>query len=757
MILLSMKRTCVFLIVILTTLHYSVVGQTTTDKQMDRFISSLMKRMTLDEKIGQLNLGGVGNPKVVGSAIGLDEAIRNGLVSAVGGFDPKAAEDAQRFTVENSRLKIPLITGLDVVHGYYTIFPIPLASACSWNIPLIEKSARVAAGEASSFGINWTFAPMVDICRDPRWGRIAEGAGEDPYLGSLIGQAMVRGFQGDDLKSPNTILACVKHFALYGASEAGRDYNTVSMDLVTMYNYFLPPYKASFDAGAGSGMSSFNVVNGIPATGNKWLLTDLLRDEWKFKGFMVSDANSVAEMGAHGMGNIQSITELAINAGLDMDMSSSLFVLCLKKAVKEKRVSIEQIDIACRRILEAKYKLGLFDDPFRYFNNGQSRAQVLSAENRDVARRLATESIVLLKNSENLLPISNYKEIAVVGPLGNVREELLGTWAYSYSKDKMNSVYEALREVLSAKCEVTYYQGANYIEDHCIYNGSFSEPTDSLIQHAIEGTRNADVIIAAVGEPASWSGEARSRVNPSLPDCQKKMLRELKKTGKPVVVVVLSGRPLILTEENDEFSTIVEAWHGGTMAGEALSDILTGKACPSGKITATFPRHLGQIPIYYNCLNTGRPYSDFWATTKYIDCSNEPLFPFGYGLSYNKYIYGKPSLSKIKAKGDKDSVAVRIDISNSGKYNGQEIVQLYIGDPIASISRPVMELKDFRKINLSPGETQTVTFTLTTEQLKFFNQALKYDWEGGEFNIFVGPNSRDLQKLTVLWEKYDNI
>lgn len=750
--LLDMKRIYIFYIIILAALHCTV-AKSATDKQMDRFIYSLMKRMTLEEKIGQLNLGGVGNPKVVGSAIGLDEAIRNGLVSAVGGSDPKAAEDAQRFAVENSRLKIPLMTGLDVIHGYYTIFPIPLASACSWNIPLIEESARIAANEASAFGINWTFSPMVDICRDPRWGRIAEGAGEDPFLGSLIGQAMVRGFQGDDLKKPNTILACVKHFALYGASEAGRDYNTVSMDPVTMYNYFLPPYKAAFDAGAGSGMSSFNVVNGIPATGNKWLLTDLLRDEWKFKGFMVSDANSVAEMVSHGMGNIQLITELAINAGLDMDMSSSLFVLCLKKALKEKRVSIKQIDMACRRILEAKYKLGLFDDPFRYLNNKQSQTQVLSVGNRDVARRLATESIVLLKNSENLLPINDCKKIAIVGPLGNVREDLLGTWSYSYSKDRMKSVYEALCKALSGKCEVTYSQGANYIEDHCIYNGEFSIPTDSLIQKAIKETRNADVIIATVGEPASWSGEAKSRVNPSLPDCQKKMLRELKKTGKPVVVVVLSGRPLILTEENDEFSTIVEAWHGGTMAGEALSDILIGKVCPSGKITVTFPRHFGQIPIYYNYLNTGRPYSNFWATTKYIDCSNEPLFPFGYGLSYNKYTYGKPSLNKTKVKGDKDSVVVSIDVTNSGKYLGQEIVQLYIGDPVATISRPVMELKDFKKVSLAPEETKTIKFHITTEQLKFYNQTLKYDWEAGEFNIFVGSSSRDLQKLNVTWDK----
>jgi len=748
---LDTKRKYILYALILITLHcYS--AQATNDKQMNSFINSLMKRMTLQEKIGQLNLGGVGNPKIVGSAIGLDEAIKKGNVSAIGGFDPKAAAEAQKIAVENSRLKIPLMTGLDVIHGYYTTFPIPLASACSWDIPLIEKSARVAANEASAFGINWTFAPMVDICRDPRWGRIAEGAGEDPYLGSIIAQAMVKGFQGNDLSKSNTILACVKHFALYGASEAGRDYNTVSMDPVTMYNYYLPPYKAAFEAGAGSGMSSFNVVNGVPATGNKWLLTNLLRNEWKFKGFLVSDANSVAEMEQHGMGNFQDVAELAINAGLDMDMSSSLFVLCLEKAVKEKRASVKQIDAACRRILEAKYKLGLFDDPYRYLNS-QSQDQVLSPENKYIARNLATESIVLLKNSENILPIKDCKKIAIVGPLGNVREDLLGTWSYSFSKNSMHSVYEALKSALAEKCEVTYSQGSNYTEEPCVYNGNFSIPTDTLIQQALKDTKNADVIIATVGEPSSWTGEARSRANPSLPECQKKMLQELKKTGKPIVVVVLSGRPLILTEENDEFSTIVEAWHGGTMAAEALSDILLGKECPSGKITATFPRHLGQIPIYYNHLNTGRPYSDFWATTKYIDCSNEPLFPFGYGLSYNKYVYGKLSINKTKAIGDNDSVIVRINVTNEGKYTGKEIIQLYIGDPTASITRPVMELKDFVKVELIPNETKTLKFKITTEKLKFHNQALKYDWEAGDFNIFVGPNSKDLQKLTVKWEK----
>lgn len=722
-------------------------------QKRDNFVNSLMKRMTLDEKIGQLNLGGVGNPLVVGSAIGLDEAIRKGLVSAIGGSDANAAADAQRFAVENSRLKIPLITGLDVVHGYYTIFPIPLATSCSWDIPLIEESARIAAKEASAFGINWTFSPMVDICRDPRWGRIAEGSGEDPYLGSLIGAAMVRGYQGKNLSDPNTILACVKHFALYGASEAGRDYNTVSMDPVTMYNYYLPPYKAAFDEGAGSGMSSFNVINGVPATGNKWLLTDLLRKQWKYDGFMVSDANSVAEMADHGLGGAQEIAELALNAGLDMDMSSSLFVLCLKNAVEKKRISEKQIDTACRRVLEAKYKLGLFDDPFRYINNKPQQKNVLSPENRAVARKLAVESIVLLQNSEKILPLNNPKKIAIVGPLGNDRGSLLGTWSYGYSKDKMHSVYEALKAALEGKCDVTFSQGANYSDGNIIYDGDFKISSDSLSAKAIEDAKDADIIIAAVGEPSSWSGEARSIANPSLPESQKILLRKLKKTGKPVVLVVLSGRPLVLTEESKMFSTIVQAWHGGTMGADALSDIILGKENPSAKITATFPAEIGQIPVYYNHLNTGRPYSGFWATTKYLDCPNDPLFPFGYGLSYNDYAYDAPAVNKSIATGDNDTITVSLNVTNKGKYQGKETVQLYIGDPAAQISRPVKELKGFKKVDLAPGETKKVEFKITTDALKYYNQDLNYIWDQGLFNIFIGPNSRDTQKLTVNWNK----
>ncbi len=750
-----MKRLLFFtLLLIVTPL---IAAQTESNKQMIKFIDSLMGRMTLEEKIGQLNLGGVGNPKVVGSAIGLDEAIKNGYVSAVGGFDINAAVDAQRFAVENSRLGIPLIIGLDVIHGYHTIFPIPLASSCSWNIPLIEKSARIAAQEAAAYGINWTFSPMVDICRDSRWGRIAEGSGEDPYLGSLIGQAMIRGYQGENLSDSTTIMACVKHFALYGASEAGRDYNTVSMDPVTMYNYYLPPYKAAFDEGAGSGMTSFNVVNGVPATGNKWLLTDLLRKEWHYEGFMVSDASSVAEMADHGMGDVQEIAELAINAGLDMDMSSSLFVLCLKEAVKNKKVTEAQINESCKRVLIAKYKLGLFQDPYRYVNNEELKTKVLSDNNCDVARQLAAESIVLLKNSDNYLPLNTNQKIAVVGPLGNVKGSLLGTWSYGFSENRMNTIYEALQEILAGKGEATYSKGANFTEDYCIYDGQYTLPTESLIKQALIDVKDADIIIATVGEPSSWSGEARSRVNPALPECQKEMLRELKKLDKPIVLAILSGRPLILTDEDRDFSTIVMAWHGGTMAAEALSDVLFGVTNPSGKTTTTFPRHLGQIPIYYNSLNTGRPYSDFWATTKYIDCSNEPLYPFGYGLSYNNYIYDKPILNKYIAYGDNDSIKISIDITNSGVYLGQEIVQLYIGDPVASISRPIKELKAFKKIELLPGETKTVDFHLKVDLFKYYNECLKYDWDEGGFDIFIGPNSKDVQTSKIIWKKHDKI
>ena len=730
------------------------VAKTGSDPAMDKFIDDLMGRMTLKERIGQLNLGGVGSPKVVGSAKGLDVAIREGLVSSIGGFDPKAAEDAQRFAEDNMRVFIPMITGLDVVHGYYTTFPIPLGSSSSWNLPLLEESARVAAREATAFGINWTFAPMVDISRDPRWGRVAEGAGEDPYLGSLVAATMVKGYQGDNLADEETIMACTKHLVLYGATEAGRDYNTVSMDDVTAYNYFLPTYKAAFDAGAGSGMTSFNVVNGVPTTGNRKVMTELLRDKWGFDGFIVSDANAIAEMIEHGVGDAQTVAEMALKAGTDMDMSASLYVACLEKSVAEGRVSEEDINQACRRVLEAKYKLGLLENPWLYYTNKDKRKEtVLSPENLDVARRLARESIVLLKNSDKTLPLKPVKKIAVVGPMGQERSELLGTWSYGMSADTMSTIVEALAREVGPGTEVVYSQGSNWTEEPFIYKAGGKHPSDSLLMQAVKDVADADVIIATVGEPAVWSGEAHNLTDIGLQDAQKKLLYAMKETGKPVVVVLFSGRPLTITDIDRDFPTIVEAWHGGTMAPEALADILTGKEAPSGKLTSTWPRNVGQIPLYYNALRTGRPYSKFWATTKYIDSPNAPLYPFGYGLSYNDYKYSNLRADKSSAKGEGDKICVSVDVTNLGSMPGKEVVQLYINDPVAKISRPVMELKDFAKVSLAPGETRTVSFDVTPDKLKYYDSDLQYGWDAGEFNIFVGPNSVDVEKIAVVWEK----
>lgn len=728
-------------------------GESVKLDDMHHFITKLMSRMTLDEKIGQLNLSCGGVPGVVGSAIGQEDAIRKGMVGATGGFDYNSTVSAQKIAVEQSRLHIPLLIGLDVIHGYRTIFPIPLASASSWNLELIENSARIAATEAAAYGINWTYSPMVDICRDSRWGRIAEGAGEDPYLGSCIARAMVKGYQGDDLSASNTIMACVKHIGLYGAAEGGRDYNTVELSRQAMYNYYFPPYKAAIEAGAGSGMASFNVVDGIPATGNKWLLTDVLRNQWKFDGFIVSDAGSVGEMKIHGMGDDEEVAYLGLDAGTDMDMSSSEYILHVKDLIRKKRLPMATVDASCRRILEAKYKLGLFDDPYKYTSDKDKEGKIMTSENLRVARQLATESIVLLKNSDGVLPLSGKGKIAIVGPLGNDVKQLFGTWAPSEYDSLSRSIYSAMSETVGSDAEVRYSQGSNYTEDYCIYDGGYSVPTDSLVKDAVAIANWADVVVAAVGEPCSWSGEARSRADIQLPSCQKKMLKALKGTGKPVVLLVMSGRPIALADEDRNFNTIVEAWHGGTMAGYAISDILLGRSNPSGKLTATFPRSVGQEPLYYNHLNTGRPASGFWATSKYIDEDYTPLYPFGYGLSYNKYVYGSVTANKTELRGDDDRLIVSVPVTNTGQYEGQEVVELYVRDEVASISRPVLELKGFRKLALKPGETRNVQFDVTPEMLKFYDSELKYDWETGKFQILIGPNSSDTKAIEVNWSK----
>ena len=735
---------------------------------MDAYISDLMGRMTVEEKIGQLNLTIAGG-FVTGSAVNenIQQKLEKGQIGGMlNSFSIESMTAMQEIAVKESPHKIPVLFGMDVIHGFRTIFPIPLAISCSWDPALIENSARIAATEATANGICWAYSPMVDIARDPRWGRIAEGSGEDPYLGSIIAESMVKGYQGDDLTANNTMMACVKHFALYGASEAGRDYNTVDISRVAMYNYWLSPYKAAIDAGAGSVMSSFNVVDAIPATGNRWLLTTLLRDQLGFDGFVVSDYTSVNEMINHGMGDLQQVSALSLRAGLDMDMVGEGFLTTLKKSLDEGKITQSEIDLACRRVLEAKYKLGLFEDPFRYLDAERAKTVLMTPENLKASKELAQRSVVLLKNENQLLPLKKSGTIAVVGPLASSKADMLGTWAMGGDPNTISTVLEGIKNVGGEAVKVIYAKGSEFTDDPAMLNlfnplaaqggnsqAEVSRPAEELIREAVSAAKNSDVVVAVLGEPAAWSGEASSRSDISLPAAQKNLLKALFTTGKPVVLVLVNGRPLTLTWEDANVPAILEAWNGGTEAGNAIAGVLFGDYNPSGKLTATFPRSVGQIPIYYNHLNTGRPMQpENKFSTKYLDSPNDPLYPFGYGLSYTTFTYGDILTDKTDVKGE-DSLIVKIPVTNSGKYAGEEIVQLYIHDPVASISRPVKELKNFAKIMLQPGETKEVLFSIKTDDLKFYNSDLVYDWEGGEFVIFAGTNSRDAKPVKVNWSK----
>lgn len=739
------------------------VAQTSEKANMDTFIDSLMKKMTLEEKIGQLNLPGSGDITTgQASSSDIGEKIREGKVGGL--FNIKSAEkiqNVQKVAMEESRLHIPLLFGMDVIHGYETVFPIPLGLSCSWDMDLIEKTARIAAQEASADGINWTFSPMVDIAHDPRWGRIAEGSGEDAYLGSQIAKAMVKGYQGDDLSKDNTIMACVKHFALYGAAEAGRDYNTVDMGRQRMYNDYFPPYKAAVDAGVGSVMASFNEVEGIPATGNKWLQTEVLRNQWGFDGFVVTDYTGINEMIAHGMGDLQQVSALALNAGIDMDMIGEGFLTTLQKSLKEGMVTQEQIDHACRLILEAKYKLGLFDDPYQYCNVERAKKEVFTKENRQEARKIASQSFVLLKNKDNVLPLKKGGTVALIGPLGNNRRNMPGTWSVAAKFDQSVSLLEGIRHVAGDQVNVIQAQGANFVADSLyesrIFNTEWnSKPEEELREEALEAAEKADVIVAALGEASEMSGESSSRASISLPPNQKALLKELVKTGKPVVLVLFTGRPLALKWESENVPAILNVWFGGSEAGDAIADVLFGDVNPSGKLTTTFPQGLGQVPIYYKHKNTGRPLPEGeWFKkyrSNYLDVPNEPLYPFGFGLSYTDFEYGQLKLSKTSLKVD-EKLDASIEVTNTGKYDGKEIVQLYIRDMVGSVTRPVKELKGFKKIALEAGETKTVHFTITPEDLKFYNYDLDYVWEPGEFSIMIGPDSRDVQSENVKWVK----
>lgn len=750
------------LMIAMTVITAQAMAQQSGDAKMKVFIDGLMKKMTLDEKIGQLNLPGAGDI-TTGQASNSNIAgkIREGKVGGL--FNIKTMEkirDVQRVAVEQSRLKIPLIFGMDVIHGYQTVFPIPLGLSCTWDMQAIERSARIAAVEASADGINWTFSPMVDISRDPRWGRVAEGSGEDPFLGSEIAKAMVRGYQGKDLSADNTIMACVKHYALYGASEAGRDYNTTDMSRVRMYNDYFPPYKAAVDAGVGSVMASFNEVDGIPATANKWLMTDVLRKQWKFNGFVVTDYTGINEMIDHGMGDLKTVSALALKAGIDMDMVGEGFLLTLKQSLQEGKITVAQIDAACRRILEAKYKLGLFADPFRYCREERAKTQIYTTEHRNEARKIAGESFVLLKNQSNTLPIRKTGTIALIGPLADARENMPGTWSVAADFSKAVSVLDGLKAAVGDKARIVYAKGSNLISDsvyekHATMFGKSlrrdSRSNEEILREALAAAGQADVIVAALGESSEMSGESSSRTELNIPDVQQQLLKELVKTGKPVVLVLFAGRPMTLEWEEKNVPAILNVWFGGSEAGYAIADVLFGDVNPSGKLTTTFPRNVGQIPLYYAHKNTGRPLAEGkWFEkfrSNYLDVPNEPLYPFGFGLSYAQFGYSDITLSAASFKSGQ-SITATVTVTNTGTVTGREVVQLYIRDLVGSVTRPVKELKGFQKIELKAGESRKVSFTISAETLKFYNYDLKYVAEPGDFKVFIGGNSRDVKETS---------
>jgi beta-glucosidase len=728
-------------------------------KPMKPFIDDLMSRMTLQEKIGQLNLQVAGDI-TTGQAQDTQVA---GMIAAgqLGGvFNLKGVDKIralQDVAVKKSRLGIPLLVGMDVIHGYETIFPIPLAMSCSWDIEAVEQAARIAATEATADGIDWVYSPMVDISLDARWGRVAEGNGEDPFLGAEMAKAYVRGYQGSltsdhsPLSSNTEVMACVKHYALYGAVEAGRDYNTVDMSHQRMYNQYFPPYKAAAEAGAGSFMSSFNLVDGQHATANHWLLTDVLRNEWKFDGFVATDYGSIGEMTIHGLGDLKECAALALQAGTDMDMCSQGFLHTLEQSLNSGRVSMQDIDRACRRILEAKYKLGLFADPYKYLDPKRRAKDIYTDANRAASRRLAAETFVLLKNEANLLPLKKQGKIALIGPMANDRKNIAGTWCVAYTPERYATIKEAMERAVGSQAKVLYAQGSNLTRSEALQRaaefGKNLERGDDaeLKAEALRVAREADVIVCAMGECADFSGESSSRATLEMPDVQRELLEELSKLGKPIVLLHFSGRPTVLTWEAEHLDAIMNVWFAGSEAGDAICDVLFGDAAPSGKLTVTMPQALGQVPIYYNHLNTGRPVSEGETqyrkyASNYLEVRNDPLYPFGYGLTYTTFSYSDVTLDGRRAS---------VTVTNTGQRDGDEVVQLYIRDLVASIARPVKELKGFRRLHLKAGESQTVTFDITDDMLSYYNHELRYVMEPGDFDIMIGPDSRRVKKATL--------
>lgn len=745
------------------------------DKKMDLYISKLMSRMTLEQKIGQLNLHsapGFISAQKVSEADANVRLLRAGQLGGIyGNEDPNYLRQMQDIAMK-SGAGIPLIFGMDVIHGDVTVFPIPLATASSWNMNLIEEMAQTAAREASAGGVCWVFSPMVDIARDARWGRIAEGAGEDPYLGGEIAKAYVRGYQGDgSYKDGEHVMTCVKHFALYGAAESGKDYNQVFLDRPEAFNGYLRPYLEAVKAGAGSFMSSFNEFEGIPMTANRYMLTDVLRQQWGFRGFVVSDANAVGEVVNHGLGDTATVAARALHAGLDMDMNSDAFVNTLVKSLQQGHVTMTDIDLACRRVLEAKYKLGLFADPYRYLNNKKRADVIYSAENRAVARRMAQESQVLLKN-DGILPLRKDMRIAVVGPLAASRKDMGGTWTLSPKAGECVSVLQGIKEAAADTSHVAYREGSwIYCDSTLEFNARYGTiasfvpasyqfppfhtvPQETLINQAVKAAQSADVVVACVGETRGMSGESSSRTDLTLPDAQRQLLKALKATGKPVVMVLMTGRPLVLKEESQEMNAILNIWSLGTEGGRAVADVLFGDVNPSGKLTVSFPRSTGQEPLYYNHKSTGRPHPDGAPfkkfTNGYIDEPNGPLYPFGYGLSYTKFNYGPLRLSSDKLTTD-GSVTASVSVTNNGSRDGQEVVQLYIHSKYSTSTRPVKELKGFRKIALRAGESKEVTFTITKDDLSYYNHDLYWVCEPGQYEIMVGPDCQTLQTQSLYY------
>lgn len=730
---------------------------------MNEYVADLMSRMTLQEKIGQLNLmvaGDITTGGAMDTQVGGDIAKGNmGGVFNIKGFDKIKA--LQEIAVTKSRLGIPLLVGMDVIHGYETMFPIPLALSCSWNLDAVKQSAAVAAKEASADGINWTYSPMVDVAHDARWGRVSEGNGEDPYLGSRIAEAMVQGYQGTNYSNKDNIMACLKHFALYGAVESGLEYNTTDMSRLRMYNQYFAPYEAAVKAGVGSVMSSFNLVDYVPATANHWLLTDVLRNDWKFDGFVVTDYGSIAEIIQHGTAaNLKEASAQALNAGTDMDMCSNGFVATLAQSVAEGKVSEATINEACRRVLEAKYKLGLFANPYKYCDAKRHKTEVFTNENRQTARDIAAQTFVLLKNDHQLLPLKKEGSVALIGPLADTRNNMAGTWAVAQTPDRYSTLRESMAKALEGKAKLLYAQGSNvWYDEQLQKNGELGKTIArgddaALKAEALKIAQQADVIVCAMGETADMSGECATRTSLEMPDAQHALLEELVKLGKPVVLLNFAGRPTVLSWETKHVPAIMNVWFGGSEAADAICDVLFGDKVPTGRLTMSMPKTTGQAPLYYNHLNTGRPVPDNASFAKFasnaLDVSNGALYPFGYGLSYTTFSYSDVTLS-ANEMAKNGSVTATVTVTNTGKRDADEVVQLYVHDLVASIARPVKELKGFERIHLAAGESKTVTFTIGADQLSFYNADLKKVVESGDFDIMVGHDSRNLKtaRLTV--------